>query len=422
MSAVTQGVERGKLKTLGFTDAEMEFQLQRGLGAANYGGSSVGELLAAAQHIRSRSDSNEEAGGAAECWVQVHAQLAQQTEKLGREALAKGHSISARDHLLRASMYYRAAEYFCDPYQPDHTRWGLASRQAFILGAGQLGTPFRAVEIPYGDACIPAYFLQPDDSHPTPRKTIILNTGFDGCGEEMYFMGGLAGLERGYNVLLFDGPGQTGMTRLYPQLKFRPDWEVPIASVVDWLSAQPSVDMDRLALYGVSLGGYFATRAACFEPRIRALAVNSPILDLKAYQLGFFPPETVSAPPEVRLEWLPEIPRNELPDHLRSLLKMAFFRFGAESLHEWLAKLDDFQTGQYLKQIKIPCLSMVGAAEGANPHEQARAFCKGVSGPVTERVFGFDEGADTHCQVGNLVLSAAVLYDWLDEVFAQMAP
>lgn len=128
MSAVTQGVERGKLKTLGFTDAEMEFQLQRGLGAANYGGSSVGELLAAAQHIRSRSDSNEEAGEAAECWVQVHAQLAQQTEKLGREALAKGHSISARDHLLRASMYYRAAEYFCDPYQPDHTRWGLASR------------------------------------------------------------------------------------------------------------------------------------------------------------------------------------------------------------------------------------------------------------------------------------------------------
>jgi len=418
MNARTTGVERGRMHIQGFSEPEMEFQLQRGLGAASYGGASIGELLVAAERIRglaAAQDSIER--DPAGCWVQAHAELGAYVEGLGREALAKGHAISARDHLLRASMYYRAAEYYCDPHEPDHQRWGMASRQAFILGAGQLAASFRAVEIPYENAFIPAYFLQPDDTSPAPRKTLILNTGFDGSSEELYFTGGRAGLERGYNVLLIDGPGQTGMTRLHPQIKFRPDWEVPIKAVVDWLSAQPSVDMQRLGLYGISLGGYFSTRAACFEPRIRALVVNSPIVDLKAYELGFFPAEVVNDPPELRREWMAGLSRSELPDNLRSLLKIAFFRFGTDSLRDWLEMLSAFQATPYLHQIKIPCLSMVGEAEGGEPHAQAEVFASQVAGPVTRRVFRYDEGADAHCQVGNLPLSLAVLYDWLDEVF-----
>lgn len=219
-------------------------------------------------------------------------------------------------------------------------------------------------------------------------------------------------------MLTFDGPGQTGMIRLNPELKFRPDWEVPIRAVVDWLAAQPGVDMERLALYGISLGGYFATRAACFEPRIRALAVNSPIVDLRAYQLGFFPPDMAENPPELRLEWMAEIPRSELPEHIRILLKMAFFRFGVQSIHEWVARLEQFRTGEHLGNLRVPCLSMVGEAEGGEPMRQARYFAEHVAGPVTERVFRVEEGADAHCQMTNLPLSAAVLYDWMDEIFA----
>lgn len=419
MNAKTKGVERGRTRIQGFADIEMEFQLQRALGAASYGGSSSGELLVAADEIRNRLASQPESQqDPSKTWVDVHAQLARRTETLGRNALSAGHAASARDHLLRASMYYRAAEYYCDPFTPEHRRWGLASRQAFIAGAGLLATPFRAVEIPYADTPIPAYFLQPDDSHSARRKTIIVNTGFDGSGEELFFTAGRAGLERGYNVLLIDGPGQTGMTRLYREIKFRPDWEAPIKAVVDWLSAQPSVDMSRLGLYGISLGGYFATRAACFEPRVRALAANSPIHDLKAYQLGFFPPEIADDPPELRLEWMPEIPNSELPPRLRALLKIAFFRFGIESLRDWVSLLDAFQTGEHLGQIMVPCLSMLGEAEGGEPLAQAETFREKVAGPVTERIFLYEEGADAHCQVGNLPLALAVLYDWMDEVFA----
>lgn len=410
------GVERGRLKIQGFKDPEMEFQLLRGMGVANYGGAAMGELLFAAGSTRELMAAHAERVPA-ESWVRAHSDLAQATEALGRDALRKEHKVSARKHLLRASMYYRAAEYFCDPYTDAHRKWGLASRAAFVEAAKLLATPVEILELPYEKAGIPVYFFRPDASL-EPRKTLIVNTGFDGSGEELYFEVACDGLERGYNVLLLDGPGQTGMTRLHPELKFRPDWEVPMRTVVDWLASQPGVDMRRLGLYGISLGGYFATRAACFEPRIRALAANSPIIDLKAYQLGFFPRNVVADPPELRLEWLPEIPRSELPDSLRALLKIAFYRFGTESLHDWLAMLDAFQTGDFLGKLRIPCLAMVGEAEGEVPAKQAQLFKEKVAGPLTERVFRYEEGADMHCQVGNLPLSNAVLFDWLDDVFA----
>lgn len=411
-----QGVERGRLKIQGFTDPEMEFQLLRGLGVANYGGAAIGELLLAGHQTRDFMTAHPDRVPA-DSWVTAHATLAQRVKSLGHKALENGHRVSARNHFLRASMYFRAAEYFCDPYTPEHQQWGMASRQAFIQAAKLLDTPVDIVQLPYENAGIPIYFFRPDTSN-ARRKTLIVNTGFDGSGEELYFQTASDGLERGYNVLVLDGPGQTGMTRLHPQLKFRPDWEVPMRVVVDWLQTQPDVDMQRLGLYGISLGGYFATRAACFEPRIRALAANSPIVDLKAYQLGFFPPGMADEPPELRLEWMPTIPRSELPDSLRALLKIAFFRFGTESLHDWLAMLNNFQTGEYLGQLKAPCLCMVGEAEGKVPMQQAERFKKGVAGPVSERVFRFDEGAGSHCQVDNLPLSNAVLFDWLDEVFA----
>ena len=59
---------------------------------------------------------------------------------------------------------------------------------------------------------------------------------------------------------------------------------------------------------------------------------------------------------------------------------------------------------------------MVGTGEGAEALEQFEIYCARVSGPVTRRVFDVAEGADMHCQVGNLPLSCAIVYDWLEEV------
>jgi hypothetical protein len=59
---------------------------------------------------------------------------------------------------------------------------------------------------------------------------------------------------------------------------------------------------------------------------------------------------------------------------------------------------------------------MAGTGGGSEAIAQFETFCRGVAGPATRRVFDVGEGADMHCQVGNLPLSNAVVYDWLKEV------
>ena len=102
-----------------------------------------------------------------------------------------------------------------------------------------------------------------------PRKTLIVNGGYDSTAEEAFLFSGAAALARGYNALLFDGPGQ-GAAIFEDGLVFRPDWEKVIGPVVDYLFTRPEVDRRRVALMGVSFGGYLAPRAASAESRIAA--------------------------------------------------------------------------------------------------------------------------------------------------------
>lgn len=99
------------------------------------------------------------------------------------------------------------------------------------------------------------------------RPTVIMHTGFDGTAEEMHVQGAAAGAERSYNVLVFDGPGQGGTIR-HQGMLFRPDWENVVGPVIDFALTLPGVDSERLALWGLSMGGLLAPRAA----RLRAPA------------------------------------------------------------------------------------------------------------------------------------------------------
>ena len=61
---------------------------------------------------------------------------------------------------------------------------------------------------------------------------------------------------------------------------------------------------------------------------------------------------------------------------------------------------------------------MVGEGEGSEPRQQFERFASTAAGPVTKRKFTADEGVDSHGQVGNLSLSNAVMFDWLDETLS----
>ena len=87
-----------------------------------------------------------------------------------------------------------------------------------------------------------------------------------------------------------------------------------------------------------------------------------------------------------------------------------------DSVAAWLERLRAFRIGDALQDIRCPCLALVGEGEGPVAMSLFESFNRGVGGPVTQRIFTTAEGADTHCQLGNLPLSNAVIYDWLDEL------
>lgn len=81
--------------------------------------------------------------------------------------------------------------------------------------------------------------------------------------EEMLHINGFAALSRGYNVILYEGPGQPTVRRSQ-NLGFIADWERVGTPVVDFAVARPEVDAEKLVLYGYSMGGGLCVRAAAF--------------------------------------------------------------------------------------------------------------------------------------------------------------
>ncbi|TKA37189.1 hypothetical protein B0A54_12051 [Friedmanniomyces endolithicus] len=64
------------------------------------------------------------------------------------------------------------------------------------------------------------------------RPTLTVGDGYDGCQEEIVDALGFAALERGWNVITYEGPGQpTGCRN--QNLDFRTEWEKDVTPVVD---------------------------------------------------------------------------------------------------------------------------------------------------------------------------------------------
>lgn len=400
-------VERGATRIAGYRTGELDYQLMRSLGASNYGGAAPGEVFATRAAVQ---------GDDPYAWRSAMAAMGERVLQGARSALDRGHRISARDHFLRASMYYRAAEYFADPFGTEALPWGFASRDAFQAAAKLTAHRIEPLQMPFEGKSLPGYFIAPA-AGAAGGKTLVVLTGFDGTAEELYLTVAIAALERGYNVLIGEGPGQVGCMRVHPEMKFRPDYEKPIGAMIDAALARPEVAAERLALYGISFGGHFVTRAGQHDPRIKALVVNSPIVDLFAYMAGFVSPEMANDPPPVTLADVDGIPDDEFPRTAKLSFKSACRRFGVDSFAGWMDRLKDFKAVDRLGEIRCPTLAMVGVGEGAESIAQFERYSAAVSGPATQRLFTADEGADMHCQTGNLPLANAVVLDWLDELF-----
>lgn len=410
-------MERGSTRVTGFANAEMDYQLMRQLGTSRYGGASVGECLALAQRIQN---------GIPASWVTEFAAAAQRQEADAQARAQRGHAVSAREQYLVACNSYRAAEYYCGVLDPEHARLGRKSRECFLAALRGQGGDVEEVFLPFGGTPLPAYYVRAPHSHNLygrlwrRGKTLLLISGYDGTLEETWLSYGRAALERGYHLLLFTGPGQMDTLRFDPGVSFIPEYEHVGRLALDHVLARRETDPRRVALMGISFGGYFATRIAAHEPRVRALIANSPIIDLHAYMASFvgFDPALLPDAEDVRLEDIDHIPDSAIPAQTREMMRNLIVRLGQASLRGAYQRLRDFRVDDArLRRIRCPSLALVGTGEGAEPLAQCERFVRAVGGPARRHVFTAEEGAEGHCQTGNLAYSAAVSMDWLDELF-----
>jgi len=391
-----------------FKDVQYSFQLLRALGAAPGGGADIGECLKTGYRIKEGDDNS---------WYNEWSKTAKTVESIGDEFASQGHKISASEAYLRASNYYRSAEFFLhvNPKDPRIMEtWGK-SRDMFLKAIKLIDSPIiRPVNIPYEKTNLPAYLGLVDNSE-KKRPLLIIQTGFDGTGEELFQQTGFAALKRGYNVLVFEGPGQGAMIR-EQNIPFRYDWEKVVTPVVDFALQQKETDPNRIALMGISFGGYLAPRAAAFEHRIKICIANGGIYNFHEIMVKHGPKnfeEILDDPDgskEIDAELYKEMKTNP---GLRWSISNGMWVFGVNSPTAFIKATRPYTMEKVVSDIKCKMLIVDSQDDKDLPGQSIKLY-NALKCPKEYLLFTREEGAEEHCQIGASMISNERIYNWLD--------
>ena len=211
MSFEDSDVVRSAIRVEGFRDDEFNYQLIRALGVADYGGSTVGECLAVVAEITDGSPQ----------------QLGLGLRAPGPAGRGPGAGVPGRRppgqrsgppaaglHLLPDGRVLRRRG------QPEgRTPPGERSQACFADGRRADGPAGGADRGPLRGRIAPRLPGPPGrrrSRRDGPLPTLVGVGGFDSSAEELYFHLGAPGAERGWNVFVFDGPGQPGLHARQP--------------------------------------------------------------------------------------------------------------------------------------------------------------------------------------------------------------
>src|SRR5215218_7263787 len=336
------------------------------------------------------------------------------------ESARADHIISASDAYLRASSYYRAAylPLYGSPVDPRLVEAFDKETDAFQKAAALMTPSVEPVEILYEGTTLPGYFCRADDTG-RPRPTLIVTNGYDSTINEVY-LDSAAALTRGYNLLLYDGPGQ-GRVLIKQGLVMRPDWENVVRPVVDYALTRPEVDSEKIALMGISLGGYLAPRAASSEHRLAACIADPGLWDmLEAAKARFsaLPKDVLEKFPDVDPEVLePFVEHIQATPTLRwAIVQRAFWVHGIDSLSEYLQISQDYSLKEVVSQIRCPTL--LTWAESDPLSWNAERIYDRLTCPKELIRFHDAQGAGDHCELKARPLFHQRAFDWLDETLS----
>jgi len=316
-------------------------------------------------------------------------------------------------HMLRAAHYLRTAEFYMtldNPQKQEYRKQFISlMREHFQIDAS------KHYLVPYEDGFLAAYRFTPQN----PQGTFVVFGGFDSYVEEM-FKTVLAMKEAGFDVVVFDGPGQGGTLEDYG-IAMTHEWEKPVKAVLDYFA------LDDVALIGVSLGGYLVMRAAAYDSRIKRVVADDVCVDFFETLLRQFPAKSRGLVTQLIAH------NNKVNAALFNYLigklakKSLMLEWGvAQGMHvmgtcspyEFLRKCRLFNAVEVSPLVVQDVLLMGGQEDHYIPlhqfFDQGRLLTNARS--LTSRLFTRKETAQNHCQLGNVGLSVEVIVDWAEQM------
>jgi len=365
-----------------------------GLNAAPWGGAEIGEVHRIGLRLRSHI-------GDDTAWFREWAREAETVEQNGRKLLAEGHGASAATYLLRAANYYHVGERFLQPKSAglDAYRRGV---ECFRDAAKRMRRPrIEHVEIPYEGASLPGILVhaEPLPGRTGPVPVMVFFDGFDITKEIQYFKGVPDLAARGIACLIVDGPGNGEAVRFRGQFLHH-ETERYGTAAYEFLAKRSEFDPQRIGVMAISLGGYYAPRAAAFEQRFACCVAWGAQWDYWQTWKNRFDRLDAGGAPSLSVPW----------QHL-------LWIFNVGTREEAMKKLEGFRLDGVVQKITCPFLMMHGAGDQQIPLPLAQQCFDAVgSKNKTMKVFTRAEGGYHHCQIDNVSIAVAYMWDWLETV------
>lgn len=208
------------------------------------------------------------------------------------------------------------------------------------------------------------------------------------------------------------------------KIPFRYDWEKVVTPVFDFIMSKKNdfnIDPNRIALMGISMGGYLAARAAAFESRISACILYDGVYDGYDAIKSSFPTSLLEAIEEGNPEFVNTALSNlmESDANIKFNMKHGMWTTGTSSPYELIIGAKKYSVKNILKNIKTPTLVLEGEKDDSFPGQPKKAY-DGLTSlrPSLKKhiVFTEEEGAEEHCQTGAPAITNQRIFDWLDEI------
>ena len=395
--------------TTGFSsNPDYDYEIRDVLGGAVAGAADPGEVLAATAGIH---------GNDHEGWFTAWSELAERTSRHARSTADAGHRISAAEAFLRASRYFAVAVNAVAALKDSGQLLPTFQRQRECWDAfvDHTDTRVERVEIPYETSALAGYFFWAGTAEAILNPTLVAVNGSDGSPAGLWSNCVFAALRRGYNVLVFDGPGQQ-LEFFEKNVPFRPDWENVLTPVFDFVITLPGVDDEKVAVYGVSQGGYWVPRALATEHRFVAAIADPGVVDVSTSWTAQIPKHLTKLLDAGEREKFDK----EMDIGMRLSSKTARtweFRarpYGATGYADTIDCVRRFTLGNVASSITTPLLITDPENEQFWPG-QSEALAGLTSEVSTLLRFTAAEGANLHCQPLARGLSAQRIFDWLDD-------